>query len=173
MSLRPGQRISVPEIFHSIPADLTGRLYVIADVSDASGNAAVASSATTLYSQPASVDLIGSFPATLRPVRNGRATLITLTITQAGNVPASGLLGIDLLLSASGALDSNSIDLGTVDRRINVQPGRRTLIQLSKAIPKGLSGNYTVIANLSDPGNVFNDSALSASPVFGPTLSVS
>jgi probable HAF family extracellular repeat protein len=172
INLPPGRHIAVPVSFHLIPAGLSGNLFVLAEVEDPNGGVSVAASAGTISTQAPFVDLLGAFVGKLLPVRNGHASSITLAVTEAGNVPVAGLLGIDLFLSSSGVLDSNSIDLGMVARRITVQPGRRALVSILRTIPKGLSGDYTIIATLSDPGNAFNEPTLSASPIFGPTLSI-
>jgi probable HAF family extracellular repeat protein len=172
VNLRPGQRLRVPMAFRSIPAGLNGDLFVLAQVIDPAAATSLASSPTTISSQAPVIHLTGAVKVVPATVRAGRKGVVSLTVTNQGNVPAVGPLGIDLFLSATGAIDAASQDLGTVQRQIRIQPGRKSVLQIARTIPAGLSGSYIVIAQLSDPNSAFNDANLTSQVIVSPGVTV-
>ena len=75
------------------------------------------------------------------------------------------MVPIDLLLSADGALDANSIDLGTVLKHVIIPAGRKAPLQLLLPFTGVVPGSYTVIAKL-DPNNTLSDANLTNNTAF-------
>ena len=161
INLRPNHSEAFPLVIRSLPASLTGSgLYLLAQVTDPSGNTGLGASSGTITSQSPFVDLSGAFARVPTTVKAGRKGTVTLTLTNNGNIAATGNLPIDLQASPDGSLGSaGSVDLGTVTRHVSIQPGKHVTLSLVETFPS-TGGPYFVLADV-DPNNTFNDSDLS------------
>jgi len=158
--LKAGAFSNVPVTFHSLPANTTGTLYLLPEVTEPSGATGFSASSGTISAAAPFIDLAGSVFHVPATVKAGRKGVVTLSLVNNGNIVATGNLSIDLQASPNGTLGAaGSIDLGAVTRHVSIQPGRQLVLQFVETFPT-TGGPYFIVANL-DTANVFNDSNLS------------
>lgn len=159
--LRAGKSASFPLIVRSLPAGTTGSLFLVAEVTDPSGNTAAGASASAINVETPTVDITGAFVHVPATAKAGHNVTVSLAISEDGNVPVSAALPVELFASADGVLDTNSIDLGTLSRHVSIQPGRKTLLLLREMLPASLPPNSYMLFATLDPNNTLNDANLS------------
>ena len=158
LNLKVGKSVSVGLGFHSLPVSLTGDLYVLAEVTDHSGVSAFASSSGTISVTAPTIDLEPLAVAPPSNAKPGNREVTRVTITNLGNVPAVGNLGVDLQASSSGTIDSSSIDLGTTSRHISVGPNKKATISVPAVFPS--TGGPFYIVGYVDPANTFGETSI-------------
>jgi uncharacterized repeat protein (TIGR03803 family) len=150
--LRPHGRLSVPFRVTKLPASVpAGTYHLVAQITDSSGNTSDAASTGTITVAPPTIDLSGAFVGTSTPAKNGRTT-VTFTVTENGNVPATGPLTFDIGSSPDGLLSDATL-LSTLTRRINIPAGKSARMTVALTLP---AGTYSLLM-LLDPQNAFND----------------
>jgi Glucose / Sorbosone dehydrogenase len=173
LNLKPTKSSSIPLVIHSLPASPTGALFILAVVTDPSGNTAFTASSNSLTVAAPTIDLAPLSLTTATKPKPGKKGSIRVTITNNGNIPATGPLAIDLQASASGLIDANSLDLGTITRHIALPANKKITLLLSVTFPT-IPGPFFIVANV-DPQNTFiettlaNNQLASANTIFGPT----
>jgi hypothetical protein len=145
---------------HSLPTGATGNLYIVSEVTDPSGSAALTASANTLSVAAPFIDLQPLLIRAPAAIKAGKKGPVSVTLINKGNVAANGILSIDLQASTDGAINSNSIDLGTVVRSILIEPGKKAVLSLPGISFPNTRGSYYIVASI-DPSNTFNESTLS------------
>jgi hypothetical protein len=156
VNLRPGRSVRFPVLVRSLPPNVTGDFYVVANVTDPTGITTTGASASTIAVRAAFVDLTGAFRSSPRTVVPGRRILLPVLVTNAGNIQAKGSLDIDVVASSSDA----TVDLGTVTKRIVINPARRQAVLLVEVTPTSMpAGTYTLTGTV-DPNHVFNDTTV-------------
>lgn len=154
VALRAGRSVRIPVLVRSLPPNVTGDFFVVANVTDPTGLTTTGSSTGTIAVRAAFVDLTGAFTSSPRTgIAAGRRILLPVLITNAGNIQAKGSLDIDVVASSSTA----TVDLGTVTKRIVINPARRQALLLVEVTPTTMpAGSYTLTGTV-DPNHVFND----------------
>ena len=86
----------------------------------------------------------------------GQKVKVSVAVTNAGNVTASGPLAVALSLSDS-ASGSKAVLAATVTKPIKLKPGGRKVLSLTFVLPVGTkTGSRFVVAKV-DPTNHFGD----------------
>ncbi|HEY2586833.1 MAG TPA: choice-of-anchor tandem repeat GloVer-containing protein [Tepidisphaeraceae bacterium] len=137
------------------PADATGDVTLLAQVVDAAGNASNVSGGPTVTVTAPSVSLSETFTRITLPTTlvSGQRTqgLITLQITNDGNVASVGPVQITLVLSpqSGGGPDT---PIASAVRLPVIAPGRSVRVRVPvTSIPDGLNGTFTLAAQVTDP----------------------
>lgn len=170
LRLNPGKSLSIPIVLKAIPTNSIGTFYLVARVTDPNGATGTGASAGTVTITPASADLSGAFLKVPNTVQSGRRGVIGLTVSNAGNITATGILSVHLFASADGSIGPNSIDLGTFTPRISIPPGRKMVVRLTETLASAPPGAYFLVASLDEAGtfpdpNLGNNVFASALPV--------
>jgi len=143
------------------PSSLSdGHYYIITTVSTGSArdlnlaNNTAVSTAPVLIAKPF-VKLSGG--ALTAPTFNGvKPVLVSLTLTNAGNITASATTAIQFFASTTGT-PTGAISLATVPLRLKLKSGAAHVYKAKLALPTTLpAGTYMLVA-LLDPANIFND----------------
>ncbi len=119
--------------------------------------------------EPATVDLAAAF-STGGPlsVTSGRAQNVAITITNDGNVTASGLLGLNLYESTDQTLDASDQLLASItNKKINIRAGRSLILRVHFVGPAQPGGSYHLITSTTSStmpadGNAANNVAVIA-----------
>jgi subtilase family serine protease len=138
------------------PSSLSdGTYYLIASIQEMGLNTAAAVTATPLPISMAAplVDLAATFAASQPVLVNpGHLSSVVLTITNLGNVVASGNMLLSLYASTGQVLDASTAALlsGPGSRQIRLQPGHSMHIRLTFRAPSTMAaGSYFLIASIS------------------------
>ena len=169
-----GQRVIM--LSFNSPADVpNGNYYLLTYLnegntwqeSDYTNNTSVASSTTTI-TQPF-VDIGGAMHSSSSVLYRGRRGIAIVTLTNGGNVPASGVFSEQVLLSPDDVSGAGAVPLGSLSRKMTVMPGRSVRIRISFAVPSSGDGAYlegiiSYSGALSD-SNISNNTFFSDAPV--------
>jgi hypothetical protein len=136
------------------PTDLTGSYYLIASITatgtDTASNDAVTSKAVSIT--PPTVDLAATFTSTA-PVKinPGHNASTIITITNDGNVTASGTLDLALYASADGILAASDPLLSSITgRKIKIGAGKSIKIKVVFESPDDLvGGTFDLTASIT------------------------
>lgn len=150
------------------PASLPdNRYFVIAALDEANGVPEtddfnnVASTMNSVVVAAPFVDLTGSFPK--GPALNtprGKPVPLSLIILNAGNVPASGNLALNVVISVNGQIDSADPVLATLTKKVSLKAGASKAIKLKLKIPANLGhGTYRILASFDNRGTI-NESSV-------------
>lgn len=142
----------VPTLPATVP---NGTYYLVAEITDPSGNTVDAPSATTIAVEPPEISLSGAFAKTPVPGKNGK-TSMTFTVSDAGNITAAGNLAFNIESSPDGLL-ADATQVTTSSKKINIRAGKSMRITTSLVLPEGA---YFVVIQL-DPSNAFHEASLS------------
>jgi len=157
--LKPGKFVNVSVTVRSLPGGLVGSLYILPVVTDPSGDTAFSASAGTISVAAPFIDLQPLIVHAPASYKAGKALHVTVTLINNGNVAASGPLAIDLQASTDGAIDSTSIDLGTITRpHVVIKPGKKLVVTLIETFPS-TGGPYFIVADV-DPNDTFDESTV-------------
>ena len=142
-------------IIRSLPANLTGTLYLIAKLTDATGATNVIATGSIKAAAPF-IDLAALQVTTAPKARLGKKLAPVVTLMQNGNILFAKSVPAELFLSLNGSL-TGAIDLGPAAGHVVLQPGRKGVLHLTATIPSSVPANsYHVIAKL-DPNNTLHD----------------
>ncbi len=161
-SLKVGKSTTVKVKF-DYPTDLTGSYYLIASAT-ATGTDTAATNAVTsaaIAIAPPAVDLsVGFAGGTSVKVKPGKKGTATITITNLGNVTASGTLDLSLYASDTGALDtSDSLLNAMTGRKIKIAAGKSVSIKVSFTALDQAAGTYDLVAIISSNTNPADDNS--------------
>lgn len=151
-----------PLTYHltSIPTTATpGNDYLVAQITEPSGAVTDVVTSNTLTIQPVQVRFSGSFVSATPTVKNGSSAVITISVTNNGNVATVGELPIQLSLSTLGPSDPSPIELSLVDHPLNLKVGKSVRFSLHIIISGEPDRSYFVLASL-DPANTFKDDVM-------------
>jgi uncharacterized repeat protein (TIGR03803 family) len=153
VKLKAHKRITVPFKLSSLPSTVPNGVYfVIAAVTDPTGAVTTAASTGSITVAAAHIDLSGA--GIVAPhAKSGTKTQVTFTLSNAGNVAATGSLPITIETSPD-ANTANATLLTTTSKKINVKPGKPIKVTLPLSLP---AGTYALVIVL-DPNNTRNDS---------------
>ena len=140
--LKPHQSLKVPLMVKSLPAGLTGTLYLVGQVVDVTGVLNVAAAAHTISVGPPTTDLSATVAKIPASAKAGEPASVTINVSQLGNIPITGTLPVQFYLSTDTTLDSADINLGLLLARISLKPGKPSKITLFPKIPAGTSGAF-------------------------------
>jgi hypothetical protein len=144
IGLRAKQRIGITRIIASLPASLpAGSYFLLAEVTDPSGLVSLTTTATTVGVAAPIVKLSASVGAvTPSLVTMRRPGFISITITNSGNIAASGLLDLTVSPSADGSA-ALPVVLASVKIRVSIGPERSRTIRIRVRVPELLNaGRY-------------------------------
>jgi glucose/arabinose dehydrogenase len=176
LRLAPGKSANVAVRFN-FPDVVDGAYYLLAYADadkgvsehDEANNVAATTAPVTLAAPfvdlSPSLAQVGVKPG---PARRGTATLL---VRNAGNVPASGFLGVELRASSDTTPDAGDPLLLGVSRPVKLKAGGSKRLRLTFVLPQGLAaGSYYVTAATNLTGaahdaNAGNNAAVSAGTV--------
>jgi hypothetical protein len=140
----------------SIPANLSGKVFVLLKLTDATGAQRVVSIGSLNVAAP-NTDLAAvSVTPPAKAVRTKRF-VATVGVLSHGNILFNHAVPTEFFLSSSGSSD-NAIDLGPSSGHLSLQPGKKGTLRLNVTIPSSVAaGSYFVIAKI-DPANTLGDS---------------
>lgn len=157
VKLKMGKSVTLPVLIKSIPANLQGAYYLRATVTDPSLKVNAVASAATVNIRPPVIDLTGAFIALATSAKSGKKLPMTFSVTNLGNVPATGPLTVDVSLSDTTLIDSTTVTFDDLTRpHVNIKPGGVLRIHLSAAIPANTPANAYVIVQI-DPTHVYGN----------------
>ena len=144
--------VPVRDIDASVPA---GTYTLLAQAIDPAGNSAIGTTGPTLTVNVPAVSLAGTFTKVTVPptVTSGQhvAAVATLSITNEGNSPSIGYVGVSLYASPDGTIASGTFITGGIRAlQIGANGTARVSISISQ-IPYGLSGSYVLVAQITNP----------------------
>jgi hypothetical protein len=141
----------------AIPSLPAGSYYLLARVTDASGNSnTVASSTTTTVVSPL-VDLSDTIRKSSASVKPGKKLKGTIDVFNHGHITASGSLDIELELSPNSD-GSEPKPLTIIPKAIHLKAGKSLAFHVSAAVSSTEpAGRYYLIA-VVDPSNTLNES---------------
>jgi hypothetical protein len=136
----------------SLPASIpSGTYHLIAQITDPSGNILDAPSSGTITIAPPQIDLTGAFSKQPVPGKGGK-TAITFSVTNLGNIPATGPLPFDIDTSPNQQVAGATV-VTTLTKPINLKPHGSTKITETVTLP---AGTYFLLIQL-DPNNKFHE----------------
>jgi hypothetical protein len=142
MTIKPGvsEMITVP--LTEIPSTLMGKLDVLAEVTDPNATRTFINSGSTVTVASPFIDITGTVtapvPATVAP--NGSVS-VTLTLTNTGNIAATGAAKFLIGISSDGTTQHPGPT--TLAKTVNILPGKSLVEKLKITIPDGLTaGQY-------------------------------
>jgi len=167
LNLKPGGSKAVTVKF-TRPATLASGSYdyIASATADGTNTApALVASGPVAIEAPV-VDLAAGFGGTgtvrVRPGRNGTAAV---TITNDGNVTATGALDLTLYASTDPTLDAtDSVLTSLPGRKVKLKAGKTQTVRVKFAAPSAAGGSYSLIASVTPTvqptdGNTDNDVA--------------
>ena len=106
------------------------------------------------------VSLSGAVASLVAKVKPGKFESAVISVTNAGNVPATGSLQVVLSARPAGSAGSADVALATATAHVHILPGKSSRVHLRFLVPPTLpAASYALVAQL-DPANSFNQSAL-------------
>jgi uncharacterized membrane protein len=135
------------------PTSLPGGSYALIASAEATGTntaAAEALAPSAVLVTPATVDLSTAFNSTAAiGVRPGRGSTAVITITNLGNVTASGTFSLSLFAAQGMTLDSADVLLTSLSgRKINLKAGKSLTLKVRFIAPLGAApGAYDLVAS--------------------------
>jgi len=169
LHLKPKKGKAVKIKLASLPTSLAaGSYFLVAQVTDVNANSEIAVSSTAVAVAPGFIDLTGSlqpYPTTLKPAKK---TSATVTVTNNGNIPASGTLQVEFFARPVGTTGSSDVPIATPATRIKLASGASKRLRFSYVPPAALIAgtDYTLVAVL-DPNHLFSDSNLANNTLVG------
>ena len=128
--------VAVPVGRVALPA---GTYALLAQVTAADGTVTTATVGPTVAVAPAAVSLSAAVAVTSTAIA-GRALPVTLSLTNAGNVSATGRATVTVALSLDGGGDT--VPVATVHPRLSVRPGTAaTPVRLAVRLPADVAGS--------------------------------
>jgi len=118
------------------------------------------------------VDLSVAFTqmgVTVPPIRRGVATLL---VRNAGNIPATGIVGITLAASTDATADGSDTTMLTTTRAMRIRPGGSRLIRLRFAPGALAAGTYYVAATIDTANAIAETDENNNTAVSGNTFIV-
>lgn len=88
----------------------------------------------------------------------GRRGTLSITVTNAGNVPAKGPLAA--MLSSVSSVDGSAQPLDTPVRNINIKPGATKVVRFRFTAPATLPAGLSILRSVLDPQTPVQDSDL-------------
>jgi hypothetical protein len=136
-----------------------GAYYILAQVTEPGGGAAVAAAEATVVVAAPFVDLAGAFASpALAALKRGEKATVLVSLTNAGNTEARGRVEVTLALSADAAAGGDDRVVTTVTKKVKLKPGAGKALRVKFAPPDDLAaGGYFLIAGI-DAGNAFTES---------------
>ena len=175
--LRPGQSRFIPIKFNYPSTVADGPYFLVATADAASAitegselnNTGATATAVTIAAP--FVDLaavaVGSPPR--GAIAIGRRSFVPVTVENLGNVPANGLLNVNIYASTDNVIGAGDILLGTVSRPLKLKNGARRVMKLSGVIDPAVlpPGTYFIGATINSPAAIpettaTNNTAVSA-----------
>jgi hypothetical protein len=132
----------------------------VAQITSSGGTSAAAASAGTVTVAPPFVMLAAPAIVPPKSVKPGKKTSAVVTITNSGNIPATGLLEVVLTARPPGTSGSADIPIQTVSEKIKIAPNKSGKVGVTFLVPNTLPvGTYSLVAQI-DPNNAFNESSV-------------
>lgn len=149
LNLRPGASKTIKLNFEYPTVTADGAYDLIASVSATAENTSPATAVSSPVNIcPASVDLSTTFATGEVIVNPNQNSTASVTITNDGNVTATGVFGIDLYGSLDASLDAFDLNLGGIStRRIRLRPGESMTVRIRFVAPSNPGGTYDLIAS--------------------------
>ena len=133
----------------------TGKYFLLAEV-----NGAVITAAPVQIQSPFSALSVSFAGLPGKPIEidgwSAGARAAAIEVTNTGNVPLNGNVGLTLSLSADGLADGTQSLLATAANvKVSLKPGKSKVVQLRIAVPPGTSaGGYFLISQLNGLGSL-------------------
>jgi len=163
----------------ALPTSLSnGNYYVVAKVNAPASATGAALTANTAASRPVTiqspfVNLTAPALATPSGLHAGTSTLVNITLTNAGNVPAAGTVSVKLFAAAGATPAAGDAVMGTQTLKLKLKPNASEKFVLKLAVPQGLAaGSYYFLAGLTPALSGISSSSLSSNTLAGATQMV-
>ena len=157
----------------SLPPNLPAGTYtLLAQVTDPTGNTGVATGGPIIQVAAPSVSLQPTLQRTTLPAAvlsdQKTSAVASLRITNAGNSRSVGAIGIALYFSPTGQVSDGTL-IATAGTSQIIEPGGAISLNFPlKMIPTGLSGNFSLVALVTDPLGGSNATASAATFAITP-----
>ncbi len=161
----------------ALPTSLSsGNYYVVAKVNAPASATGAALTANTAASRPVAiqspfVNLTAPALATPAGMHPGSSATVSVTLTNAGNVTASGTVSVELFAAAGATPAAGDASLGKQTLKLKLKPNASQKYVLKIAVPQTLSpGTYFFLAELTPalsgvPGSNLADTLAGATPM--------
>jgi hypothetical protein len=142
LSIPAGHSLSITVPLKQIPASLSGDYKLLAEVTDPNDTVTSISSTTTYnFAPPFLTFALSGITETPAAALTGKPIIMTLTIENTGNIPATGEAMIVLGVSSNGIAQFSQ--LTTVTRRVSLAPGKQQTLTLKFPFYVAVApGNY-------------------------------
>jgi hypothetical protein len=157
VTLKAGKSTSVSIPITSIPAGLSGSYTIQAQSVDTAGNLQNVTGASVKIAAPF-ISLTEAvtkltLPSSVLADSAIKATAV-VKVTNAGNVNSAGITTVRLYASTDGTAAGGTL-IGSLTRSLTIKPGLSTMVTVPiTQIPAGLSGTYSIVAEVTDPNAV-------------------
>jgi hypothetical protein len=159
LKLKPGAHKAIKLKVTGFPSVPDGDYFVLAQASAPSANAAASASSTTTVNIAAPfVDLAGALPAPAKTTLTaGKKAPVSLSLTNAGNVDATGTINVALALRPAGGGEAD-VPLPAVPVKLKLKAGTTRPVKLNAVAPVGTAaGTYFLVASI-DSTNAITES---------------
>jgi hypothetical protein len=158
-TLKTGKMLKATLKITSLPTSVpSGQYYFVAQSTDPSGGTMTAASTSQIDVETPEVDVTGSFASTPGPATEGKKLKVSLSLTEAGNIPVTSL---DILFELSVDGNSNPFQLANVVAKAKLEPNKPAVVSLSVPIALGGPTGQQYLIAVLDPRDVLNDVNLS------------
>jgi hypothetical protein len=167
--------LAVPII--PLPAGLNGNYTILAQVMDTSGNVTNANSGPTVLVAAPFITLSESITRLILPVPTVSGTSVRgsaiMRVTNSGNNASIGPVQFALFASPDGTV-ANGTPFTPVSRTLRIPSmGSALVVVPITTIPSTLNGNYSIVAQVTDPkGSLTTSAATAAVTIAPPTLTL-
>jgi hypothetical protein len=156
VSVGAGKTATVSGPLVAIPRVSDGTYFIVAQVTDSSGGVTTVKFGTPVKIAAAKIDLVNNSVTVPATAKRGASVPIAISVTNVGNVVASGPLHIAISVSTF-ADGSNAIFVGTLLTQMNVKPGGTQTLHLTGKVTPGVpTGRLFLVADL-DPTDLVGD----------------
>jgi hypothetical protein len=168
LKLKAGAHYAAKFSIKSLPASVpNGTYYLIADVTDSSGNTATTASSGTITVAPPEVDLSAAFSKFSSTAVAGKKLKETIVVSNtAGNEAATGILPIEIETSPDGLLSDATVVTPT-SKKINLKQGASISIPLTLTASAALNDDFLIVD--IDPSNTLHSTSTTGELVVSAT----
>lgn len=154
LAIKQGAQKVVKFKVTSFPSVADGDYFLIAKTTSAGLADGTSASAATVNIAAPFVDVTGAFaPTTKTSLKRGKKGLTPVTVTNLGNIDATGTIDVALTLVASPGSELADVPVAVKPVKLKLKPGASKAAKLSFVVPADTAiGSYTLQATV-DSGN--------------------
>ena len=153
LNVRSAETTDVRVRIGSLPSLPDGEYRLIARLTDVSGGVGTIASAQTVVLAAPRPDLSGSFASLPPLLPAAKRARLTITVTNAGNVPANVRVPV-AITAAPDAGGGGAVALPVTGAKLKLKPGQARATKISVSLPAELRGGSYFLTAVLDPTNL-------------------